>query len=210
MEDIFTKANLALTELRDSGKIHDLRRNKGANHYSGIVSDSFKLICELISTGHTITGIFKQLQDKGIFNDSADCSSFFRAVKREQKRRGGRYGEIYATKPREKNTLPVTIQRVSGVSSAPKGVEYELRGKKYVHWQGKELEIPTGYRFLRGKICPEVDDRRLDSKDERQFSFEDYPQHIQDAINESTKNGTVLQDAERNRKLIEEWKACFA
>jgi len=204
MEDIFTRANLVLKELNKSGKISDMRRNKGANPYSGIVSDSFDMICELIAKGHTITGIFRQLQDHGIFNESADCSTFYRAIKREQRRRSGEkyFAVNFPIKP-QKTIVPSSS---SNCASATEGVEYERDGKKYVRWQGKELEIPMGFHFLRGRICPEVDDRRLD-KNERQFSFKNYPQYIQDAINESSKNGTVLQDAERNKRLIEEWKA---
>jgi len=187
---------------------------------------SYDLIIDLIAMGQSQFGIFTHLQENGVFNESADYSGFFKALQREKLRRRNRdvslgigvnlskyVAGIELEKPNETRVLTTDSQMTvvpsfdSGNASVLEGIEYERGGKRYVYWQGKELEIPTGFIFLRGRICPEVDDRRLDNKNERQFSFEDYPQHIQDAINESSRNGTVLEDAEKNRRLIEEWKA---
>jgi hypothetical protein len=54
-------------------------------------------------------------------------------------------------------------------------------------------------------IPVDVPDDLKNGKESGRYSFSEYPEYIQEAIKESERNGTLLEDRERNSRMIQEW-----
>lgn len=161
-------------------------------------------ICELIANGASLRGVFGVLQSKGVFDSNANDSVFYRAFKREQKRREGNknnvilpQGEKVKVSQTEKTNKPEMRRDIED------GEEYEVNGKKYANWRGKQIFIPKGYCFKGGEICPDDEPEKI--PEDKIYSFSDYPAYIQDAINDSRQRGTLLDDKDKNERLVKEW-----
>lgn len=195
--------------MREKNAISDRRKYKGRNRYSEVIYKSFETIEALLSQGYSVNGVFKLLIDEEVFDINADSSNFYKAFKREKRRRttvlsNAGVGTVIQRTRQEKKNVPNL-----SISHHEDGEEYEKSGKKFVMWKGKEIHIPSGFRFMNGRLCPEIrepDDLKGGGvKGEDDYKFSDYPKHIQEAIDKSTREGTVLEDQEKNKQLVNAW-----
>jgi hypothetical protein len=167
----------------DEGFQMDLRKNKGRNRYAEIVFNSFETIQEMLSRGYSPYRIFQILKSDGAFEVNAHIANFYKALERERLRRGSVISSAAAAR--------------KSVTKDEKAKEQERDGnceRRIVSINGRDVSIPVHV----------PDDLKSGRRKER-YSFSDYPKYIQDAIRESERKGTLLEDREKNSRIIRDW-----
>jgi hypothetical protein len=164
----------------------DRRRNKGRNHYAEFVSGAFETIQKFLAQGYSVNKVFQILVEERVFDINADSSTFYRVLRREKLRRGSGNSSTAAAR--------------KSVTKDEKAKEHERDGnyernyeRRVVSLNGRDVSIPV-----------HVPDDLKSGRKER-YSFSDYPKYIQEAFRESERKGTILQDREKNSRMVQEW-----
>jgi hypothetical protein len=167
----------------------DRRRSKGSNHYTDFVSKAFEIIQKFLAEGYSVNEIFRILVEEGVFGENADKSNFHKAWRRERIRREGE---------------DVSGKISAAASGGSKAKDEKAEQEKAERERGENERVVTRDR-QDVRIPVDVPDDLKEGRRKERYSFSDYPKHIQEAIGESERNGTLLKDRDKNSRMIQEW-----
>jgi hypothetical protein len=166
-------------------EVPDRRRSRGDNHYAEFVFGAFEVIERFLAQGYSVNKIFQILVKEHVFEDNAERSNFYRALKRERLRREGRAFSLAAGRKGKADgkTKGRSLER-----------KQERDGERVVSWNGRDVAIADN-----------VPDDLKEGKKET-YGFSDYPEYIQEAMMESARKGTALEDREKISRMVLDWK----